>query len=66
VGAFKNELNGDLLQRKILSLDLAGNAAVTKVYNGGLYRVKLGPFSTRKEADRSASKVREQLNTLQS
>lgn len=62
VGAFKNELNGDLLQKKILDLDLAGNAAVAKVYNNGLYRVKLGPFGTRKEADFSANKVRKQLN----
>lgn len=62
VGAFKNELNGELLQKKILGLDLAGNAAVTNVYNNGLYRVKLGPFDTRKEADISATKVRKQLN----
>lgn len=62
VGAFKNELNGDILQKKILGLDLAGNAAVTNVYNNGLYRVKLGPFDTRKEADISANKVRKQLN----
>jgi len=62
VGAFKNELNGDLLQKKILGLELAGNAAVAKVYNDGLYRVKLGPFDTRKDADLTANKVRKQLN----
>lgn len=63
VGAFKNELNGELLQKKIMSLDLAGDAAVSNVYNDGIYRVKLGPFGTRKEADMFASKVRRQLNT---
>jgi len=62
VGAFKNELNGDLLQKKILGLELAGDAAVTNVYNDGIYRVKLGPFGTKKEADVSANKVRKQLN----
>ena len=62
VGAFKNEANGDLLQKKILGLELAGDAAVTNVYNDGIYRVKLGPFNTRKEADASANKVRKQLN----
>ncbi len=63
VGAFKNELNGELLQKKIMGLDLAGDAAVSNVYNDGIYRVKLGPFGTRKEADMFASKVRKQLNT---
>jgi rare lipoprotein A len=62
VGAFKNEWNGDLLQKKILGLELAGDAAVTNVYNDGIYRVKLGPFSSKKEADVSANKVRKQLN----
>lgn len=63
VGAFKNEANSDQVQRKVLGLDIAGNAAVTKVYNDGIYRVKLGPFPTRKEAELSAGKVRKQLNT---
>ncbi len=63
VGAFKNEANSDQLQRKVLGLDIAGNAAVTKVYNDGIYRVKLGPFPTRKEAELSAGKVRKLLNT---
>lgn len=61
-GAFKSEINGDILQKKILGLELAGNAAVANVYNNGLYRVKLGPFDTRKEADMTATKVRKQLN----
>lgn len=63
VGAFKNEVNGDLLQKKVLGLDIAGNAAVTKVYNDGIYRIKLGPYPSREEADMAANKVRRQLNT---
>lgn len=63
VGAFKNESNGDLLQKKIIGLDLAGDATVTNVYNNGIYRVKLGPFGSRTEADFFANKVRRQLNT---
>jgi len=61
-GAFKSEANGELLQKKIQSLELAGNATVAKVYNGTVYRVKLGPFDTKREADITASKVRKQLN----
>lgn len=63
VGAFKNEANGELMQKKIMGLDLAGDAAVTNVYNDGLYRVKLGPFGSRQEANASAVKIRKQLNT---
>jgi len=61
-GAFKSEANGELLQKKIMDLDLAGDAAVTNVYNNGLHRVKLGPFSSKREADIHANKVRSQLN----
>lgn len=62
VGAFRSEQNGQLLQKKILGLDIAGNAAVTNVYNGDLYRVRIGPFESRQEADASANKLRKQLN----
>jgi rare lipoprotein A len=61
-GAFKSEANGEVLQKKILDLDLAGNAAVTNVYNNGLHRVRLGPFGSKKEADIHAEKVRSKLN----
>jgi len=61
-GAFKSEANGELLQKKILDLDLAGDAAVTNVYNNGLHRVRVGPFTNKREADIHANKVRNQLN----
>jgi rare lipoprotein A len=61
-GAFKNEANGDLLQKKILGLQLAENVGVASVYNGNLYRVKLGPYASREEADVSAANIRKRLN----
>lgn len=61
-GAFKNEVNGDLLQKKILGLDLVENVGVANVYNNGLYRVKLGPYASKKDADTSAANIRKQLN----
>lgn len=61
-GAFKNEANGDLLQKKIQGLNLAENVGVANVYNNALYRVKLGPYASKKEADASAAIIRAQLN----
>ena len=61
-GAFKSEMNGDLLQKKIQALQLAENVGIANVYNNGLYRVRLGPYASKKEADVSAANIRKQLN----
>ncbi|PKO45212.1 MAG: septal ring lytic transglycosylase RlpA family lipoprotein [Betaproteobacteria bacterium HGW-Betaproteobacteria-22] len=61
-GAFKNEQNGDALRKKIIALNLASDTSVTNVYNGDLYRVRLGPFTNRRDADIQANRVRKQLN----
>ncbi|MES2012765.1 MAG: septal ring lytic transglycosylase RlpA family protein [Pseudomonadota bacterium] len=61
-GAFKNEANGDLLLKKIQGLNLTENVGVANVYNNALYRVKLGPYASKKEADASAAIIRAQLN----
>ncbi len=61
-GAFKNEANGDLLQKKIQGLELAENVGLANVYNNGLYRVRLGPYATKTDADTSAAIIRKQLN----
>lgn len=62
VGAFKNEANGDLLQKKIQGLELAENVGLANVYNNGLYLVRLGPYANKTEADTSAANIRKQLN----
>jgi rare lipoprotein A len=62
VGAFKSEANADLLVKKIQGLELAPDAGVNNVYNGGLYRLKLGPFDNKQEADQAASSIRKRLN----
>lgn len=63
VGAFKSEANGNLLQKKIQDLALAENVGLTNVYNNGLYRVRLGPYTSKVEADTSAANIRKRLNT---
>lgn len=61
-GAFKSEANADLLQKKLQTLQLAENVGVVSVYNNDFYRVKLGPYQSKNEADISASNIRKQLN----
>ena len=62
-GAFKGEANANALIKKIQGLDISQNAGINNVYNNGLYRLKLGPYDTKQEADQVASKIRKQLNT---
>jgi rare lipoprotein A len=63
VGAFKNEVNADLLIKKIQGLDIENNAGINKVYNNGLYRLKLGPYDSKKAAEVTALNIRKKLNT---
>ncbi len=62
VGAFKNEQNGNSLLKRIQGLALVGNVAVAKVYNDGLYRVKLGPYAKQQAAEDAAAQIRSLLN----
>lgn len=62
VGAFKNEINGNILQKKIQGLGLVGNVGVANVYNNGIYRVRFGPYATKQEAENSATEIRSRLN----
>ncbi len=62
-GAFKSEVNADALSKKIQSYDFAANVGINSVYNNGLYRLKLGPFDNKQDADLAAANIRKQLNT---
>lgn len=62
-GAFKSEANADALSKKIQSYDIAANVGINSVYNNGLYRIKLGPFNSKQDADQAAANIRKQLNT---
>jgi rare lipoprotein A len=63
LGAFKSEVNADLLIKKIQGLDIENNVGINKVYNNGLYRLKLGPYDSKKAAEDAAANIRKQLNT---
>jgi len=61
-GAFKNEVNAEALTKKIQSLQIAPNVGINNVYNNGLYRLKLGPYDNKSDADLTAAKIRRDLN----
>ena len=61
-GAFKSEANAELLSKRIQALEIAPNAGINNVYNNGLYRLKLGPYDSKSDADLTAAKIRRELN----
>jgi rare lipoprotein A len=61
VGAFKQKDNADQLRERILRNGIAQNGAVESWYNDGIHRVRLGPYSSRDEAERAASQLKQSL-----
>lgn len=61
VGAFKFKDNSDKLTEKLRQQDLAQNVPVESWYNAGTYRVRLGPYSSRTDAERAAARIKQVL-----
>lgn len=62
-GAFRTESNADRLIKKLIAMDMIGDAGVgSMLYNDGLYRVRLGPYSSRQEAATMAAEIRKKLS----
>jgi rare lipoprotein A len=61
VGAFKFKDNSDKLTEKLRQQNLAENVAVESWYNAGTYRVRLGPYSSRADAERAAVRIKQAL-----
>lgn len=61
VGAFKFKDNSERLTDKLRQQNLAENVAVESWYNAGTYRVRLGPYSSRADAERAASRIKQAL-----
>lgn len=61
-GAFKSDANAQLLANRIESLGLATDIGIAGALGkDGFYRVKLGPYTTRQEADNAAANIRKKL-----
>ncbi|HEU4708326.1 MAG TPA: septal ring lytic transglycosylase RlpA family protein [Methylophilaceae bacterium] len=63
VGAFKFKPNAESLINKLKKQNLAENVPVQSWYNEGTYRVRLGPYASRQEAESAAAAIRRVLKT---
>lgn len=60
-GAFRSKENAQQLNDRLRQQGMAQNVAVENWYNDGIYRVRLGPYASRDEAERVAAKIRQAL-----
>lgn len=68
VGAFKSEENANRLRENLQTQNLAvaedgRNVPVDNWYNADTYRVRLGPYSNRSEAEQAADRINQRLGT---
>jgi len=61
VGAFKQKDNADQLRDRIAQSGLSQGSNVESWYNDGIHRVRLGPFTNRDEAERTATQLKQSL-----
>lgn len=60
-GAFRSRENAEQLTERLRQNGLIGDVTVDNWYNNGIYRVRLGPYASRDEAERAASAIRKSL-----
>ena len=63
VGAFREQDNARRLREKLQQNRLAENVALESWYNQGTYRVRLGPYSSRQDAEQAAARIKQALGT---
>lgn len=62
LGAFESEENSNQLSNKVNGFKRDKSVELFKLYNDGIYQVKLGPYETRKAADLAIEQIRQQYN----
>lgn len=60
-GAFRSRANAEQLNERLRQNGLAQDVSMENWYNNGIYRVRLGPYASRDEAERAASNIRQTL-----
>ncbi len=61
VGAFRAADNAEALSQKILAQNIVENTPVNSWYNQGVYRVRIGPYANRNDAEMAAEKLKKAL-----
>ena len=61
LGAFRQKENADALRQQLEQQGLTQGAPVESWYNADLYRVRLGPYTSRDEAERAAENIRQTI-----
>jgi len=60
-GAFRSRENAEQLSERLRQKGLVGNETMENWYTDGIYRVRLGPYASRDEAERAAARIRQTL-----
>lgn len=63
LGAFRQKENADQMRDKLQNQGLAQGVPVESWYNAELYRVRLGPFASRDDAQKAADNIKQTLGT---
>ena len=63
LGAFRQKENADQLREKLQNQGLAQGVAIESWYNADLYRVRLGPYTNRDDAQKAADNIKQTLGT---
>lgn len=63
VGAFKFQDNAERLRENLQQKQLAENVPLQSWYNQGTYRVRLGPYTSRQDAEQAAARIKQALGT---
>ncbi len=63
LGAFRQKENADQLRDKLQNQGLAQGVPVESWYNADLYRVRLGPYTNRDDAQKAADNIKQTLGT---
>lgn len=61
VGAYKRKENAEQMIERLRQQSIVADGQVRNWYNGGVYRVRLGPYASAEDVERVTAQIRQQL-----